>query len=95
MLTLKSRQKEFDILRTQLNTWKHLCLLMVTKPRVKGAENTCNVIVQKGGITRHFHKWQNTNVTAGQDGMIDRHPYLNVGVWSDQSNQRKGTKEVP
>jgi hypothetical protein len=33
-------------------------------------------------------------VTAGQDGMIARHPDLNGGVWSDQSKQRKGTKEV-
>ncbi len=33
-------------------------------------------------------------MTAGQDGMIARHPYLNGGVWSDQSYQRKGTKEV-
>jgi hypothetical protein len=34
-------------------------------------------------------------VTAGQDGMIACHPYLNRGVWSDQSYQEKGTKEVP
>jgi hypothetical protein len=55
MLTLKSRQKEFDILRTQLNTWKHLCLTMVTKPIVKGVDNTREVTAQKGVITRHFH----------------------------------------
>jgi hypothetical protein len=55
MLTLKSRQKEFDILRTQLSTWKHLCLTMVTKPRVKGADNTRDVTTQNGVITRHFH----------------------------------------
>jgi hypothetical protein len=47
MLTLKSRQKEFDILCTQLNTWKHLCLTMVTKPRVEGADNTPNVTAQR------------------------------------------------
>jgi hypothetical protein len=46
MLTLKSRQKLFDILRVQLNTWKHLCLTMVTKPRVKGADNTRDVTTQ-------------------------------------------------
>jgi hypothetical protein len=55
MLTLKYRQKEFDILRTQLNTWKHLCLTMVKNPRVKGADNTRDVTAQKGVITRHFH----------------------------------------
>jgi hypothetical protein len=48
MLTLKSRQKEFNILRTQLNTWKHLCLTMVTKPRVKGANYTRGVTTQRG-----------------------------------------------
>jgi hypothetical protein len=47
MLTLKSKQKEFNILRTQLNTWKYLCLTMVTKPRVKGADNTRNVTAQR------------------------------------------------
>jgi hypothetical protein len=46
MLTLKSRQKEFDILRSQLNTWKHLCLTMVTNPRVKDADNNRNVTAQ-------------------------------------------------
>ncbi len=55
MLTLKYRQKEFDILRTQLNTWKHLYLTMVKKPRVKGADNTRDVTAQKGVLTRHFH----------------------------------------
>ncbi len=44
MLTLKSKQKEFDILRTQLNTWKHL-----SKPRVKGADNTRDVTTQREG----------------------------------------------
>jgi hypothetical protein len=47
MLTLKFKQKEFDILRTQLNTWKHWCLTMVTKPRVKGADNTRNITAQR------------------------------------------------
>jgi hypothetical protein len=47
MLTLKSMQKEFDILRTELNTWKHYYLMMVTKPRVKGADNTPNVTAQR------------------------------------------------
>jgi hypothetical protein len=47
MLTLKSKQKEFDILHTQLNTWKHLCQMMVTKPRVKGADNTRDVTAQR------------------------------------------------
>ena len=47
MLTLKSRQKEFNILHTQLNTWKHLCLTMVTKPRLKGADNTRNVTAKR------------------------------------------------
>jgi hypothetical protein len=45
---LKSMQKEFNILHTQLNTWKHLCLTMVTKPRVKGADNSCEVTAQRG-----------------------------------------------
>jgi hypothetical protein len=47
MLTLKSMQKEIDILRTYLSTWKHLCLMMVTKPRVKGADNTHDVTAQR------------------------------------------------
>ncbi len=87
--------KEFDILRTSLNTWKHLCLMMVTKPRVKRCRQYLQCNHPKGVITRHFHAWHKTNVTAGQDGMIACHPHLNGGVWSDQSNQRKGTKEVP
>jgi hypothetical protein len=32
-------------------------------------------------------------MTAGQDEMSAH--YLNGGVWSDQSNQRKGTKKYP
>ncbi len=60
MPTLKSRQKEFDILRTQLNTWKHLCLIMVTKPRIKGADNTRDITPQKGVILRHFHNMART-----------------------------------
>jgi hypothetical protein len=68
---------------------------MVTKPRVKGADNTCDVTAQKGVITDTSITWHEINVTAGQDGMIAHHPYLNGGVWSDQSYQRKGTKEVP
>jgi hypothetical protein len=55
MLTLKSMQKEINILHTYLSIWKHLCLMMVTKPRVKGADNTHNVTAQKRVITRHFH----------------------------------------
>ncbi len=47
MLTLKSKQKEFNILCTQLNTWKNLCLTMVTKPRVKSADNTRNITPQR------------------------------------------------
>ncbi len=47
MLTLKSKQKEFDILRTQSNTWKHSCLPMVTKPKVKGADNTRDITAQR------------------------------------------------
>ncbi len=35
--------------------WKHFCLTMVTKPRVKVADNTRDVTAQKGVITRHFH----------------------------------------
>jgi hypothetical protein len=49
----------------------------------------------KGVITWHFHNMAQNNVTTGQDGMIAHHPYLNEGMWSDQSYQRKGTKEVP
>jgi hypothetical protein len=46
MLTLKSRQKGFDILHTQLITWKHSYLTMVSKPRVKDADNTRDVTAQ-------------------------------------------------
>jgi hypothetical protein len=35
MLTLKSMQKEFNILCTQFNIWKNLCLMMVTKAQSK------------------------------------------------------------
>jgi hypothetical protein len=56
---------------------------MVTKPRVKGADNTRDVTAQKGVITRHFHNMAQTNVTAGQDGMIACHPHLDGEVWSD------------
>ncbi len=38
-----------------INTWKHSCLMIVTKPRVKGADNTRDLTAQKGVITRHFH----------------------------------------
>ncbi len=38
--------------------------------------------------------WYKTTVTAGQDGMIARRSHLNGEVWSDQSNQHKGAKEV-
>jgi hypothetical protein len=69
--------------------------MMGTKPRVKGADNTHGVTAQKGVITRHFHKWHNTNVTAGQDEMIACHLHPNGGVWSDQSNQRKEPKKCP
>jgi hypothetical protein len=95
MLTLKSRQKEFDIMCTQLNTWKHLCLTMATKAQSKRCRQYLQRNRPKGVIARHFLTWHKNNVTAGQDGMIARHSYLNEEMWSDQSYKMKGTKEVP
>ncbi len=47
--------KEFDNLCTYLNTWKHLYLMMVTKPRVKRCRQYLQCNHPNGVITRHFH----------------------------------------
>jgi hypothetical protein len=38
-----------------LNTWTHLCLMMVTKPRVPRCRQYSQVNHPKRVITRHFH----------------------------------------
>ncbi len=56
MMTLKSTESEFDIMRTKLNTLKHVCLMMVTKPRVTRCRQCTQCNHPKGVITRYFHK---------------------------------------
>jgi hypothetical protein len=90
MLTYKSMQTNSTYCALQLNAWRYL---QIKDPRVMRHRHNCNLTAQNEVKTRHFHHmvehycdhWARRN---------DCSP-LSFFVWSDQSNQIKGTIGCP